>query len=218
MRNVDVMRKYNVAVIGLGKVGQTRIRVINEHKDLKLIAVSDIREELRAEYPDLSFSSDHKDIVENVDVDMVFVATTNKYSTQIVCDALAAGKHVFCEKPPGRCVEDVEAIRSVEKKCFGQKLQFGFNHRYHYGALEAKNIIDSGVLGKVLWARGVYGKMGGADFEGQWRSDPDVAGGGILLDQGIHMLDLFRHLMGDFEEIQSTVQTMYWDIPMEDNA
>lgn len=206
------------AIIGMGKVGRTRARVIEAREDIVLTATSDINMNVAADFPDIRFDADYRTIVADPDIDVIFVATTNRATPDIVCAALEAGKHVFCEKPPGRTVEDIERIVRAEEANPGLKLQFGFNHRYHYAVIEAKNMVDSGVYGKVLWARGVYGKMGGADFEQIWRNNPEEAGGGILLDQGIHMLDLFRFFMGDFTEIQSFVQTMHWNISLEDNA
>ncbi len=79
-------------------------------------------------------------------------------------------------------------------------------------------MVESGRFGKLLWLRGVYGKAGGIQFENNWRSDKTKAGGGILLDQGIHMLDLLRYFVGDFSEIKSMVNTSFWNIPVEDNA
>ena len=131
---------------------------------------------------------------------------------------LEAGKHVFCEKPPGRCVADVERIQAAERASGGRKLKFGFNHRYHGSIMEAKQIVDSGRFGRVLWLRGVYGKCGGIQFENEWRNDRNIAGGGILLDQGIHMLDLCRFFCGDFDQVKSLVTTSFWKIPFEDNA
>jgi predicted dehydrogenase len=135
-----------------------------------------------------------------------------------VIAALEAGKHVFCEKPPGRDLADVERIMEAERRHPGQVLKVGFNHRYHYGIMEAKKVIDRGDYGPILWVRGVYGKAQGSGNPGEWRHDPAVAGGGILLDQGIHMLDLFRHFCGEFSEIKSMCTTAFWDFPMEDNA
>ncbi|TNE67288.1 MAG: Gfo/Idh/MocA family oxidoreductase [Alphaproteobacteria bacterium] len=206
------------AIIGMGKVGHTRARVIAERDDVVLVAAADVNTSAAAAYPGIRFETDFRGIVTDPEIDVVFVATTNKVAPDVVCLALQHGKHVFCEKPPGRSVADIERICAAEAANPGCKLQFGFNHRYHYAVLEAKSMVDSGVFGKILWARGVYGKMGGTDFENIWRSNPEEAGGGILLDQGIHMLDLFTHFMGDFSDIQSIVQTMHWDIPLEDNA
>ena len=98
-------------------------------------------------------------------------------------------------------------------------MKFGFNHRFHYSVLEAKALIDSGRYGRVLWARGIYGKAGSLDYPHSWRSQPELAGGGILLDQGIHMLDLLRYFLGEFVEVKSMVEQMFWqDSPIEDNA
>jgi predicted dehydrogenase len=97
-------------------------------------------------------------------------------------------------------------------------LKVGFNHRYHFGIMEAKKIVDSGEYGKILWMRGIYGKAEGSGNPEEWRLNPELAGGGILFDQGIHMLDLFRHFCGEFTEIKSMCTTAYWDFPAEDNA
>jgi predicted dehydrogenase len=135
-----------------------------------------------------------------------------------VIAALDAGKHVFCEKPPGNSLEDVQRIMGAEERNPQLVLKAGFNHRYHYGIMEAKKLVDSGEYGDILWMRGIYGKAQGSASGYDWRNDLSLVGGGILLDQGIHMLDLFRHFCGEFEEIKSMCTTAFWDIPMEDNA
>jgi predicted dehydrogenase len=152
------------------------------------------------------------------DVDAVFVCTPNRFTPEVVIAALEAGKHVFCEKPPGRCISDIERIIEVEGRHPGLKLKFGFNHRYHGGIQEAKRIVDSGRLGRILWVRAVYGKSGGPGFEQAWRNDKETAGAGILLDQGIHMVDLLRYFCGDFVEVKSMVTTAHYAINVEDNA
>ena len=163
------------------------------------------------------FTTDYRDLVGG-DLDAVFVCTYNNSAPDVVVAALEAGKHVFCEKPPGRCVADVERIIAAERASRGRKLKFGFNHRHHGSVMEAKQIVDSGRYGRVLWLRGVYGKCGSIQFENDWRNDRNIAGGGILLDQGIHMLDLCRFFCGDFDQVKSLVNTAYWKIPFEDNA
>ena len=151
-----------------------------------------------------SFTTDFNDLVRD-DLDAVFVCSYNNSAPDVVVAALEAGKHVFCEKPPGRCVADVERIIAAERANPGRKLKFGFNHRYHGSVMEAKQIVDSGRYGRVLWLRGVYGKCGSIQFENDWRNDRNIAGGGILLDQGIHMLDLCRFFCGDFDQVKSLV-------------
>ena len=209
--------KQKVGIVGLGKVGTKRARHIQEHPDLELQAVCDVDPERASVFPDHSFYTDFRQLVQD-DLDIVFVCTYNHVSPDVVVQALNSGKHVFCEKPPGRCVADVERIMAAERANPGMKLKFGFNHRYHYAIMEAKTMVESGRFGEILWMRGVYGKCGGIQFENAWRNDLNIAGGGILLDQGIHMLDLLRYFCGDFTEVQSVITTSFWDIPVEDNA
>lgn len=204
------------AIVGYGYMGEIRKRNIEAHPNLTLAGVMDpqvtdpavVGAPLFRDYQSLLASG----------VDVVFVCTPNSFTPDVAVHALRRGCHVFCEKPPGRTLADIERIRAAEIAASGRKLIFGFNHRHHPGVTDAKAIVDSGALGAVLTLRGVYGKSGGDGFERSWRNDPAVGGGGILLDQGIHMLDLFRFFCGDFDEVRGMVATSYWDIPVEDNA
>ena len=171
-----------------------------------------------APWPHARHHDDYRRLLDDRELDVIFACAFNNLAPDVVCGALAAGKHVFCEKPPGRSVQDVQRMIEAERANPGLKLQFGFNHRHHYSVLEARALVESGRYGQVLWARGVYGKCGGLQFENEWRSDLNLAGGGILLDQGIHMLDLCRVFCGDFQNVKSVVTTAHWNIPAEDNA
>lgn len=204
-------------LVGLGKMGSIRYRELLKHPDAGVTHGADPNDDLFAAYPDLECTTDWREVVKS-DVDAIFVATPNSITPAVIIAALNAGKHVFTEKPPGRTVKDIEDIIRVESEHPELTLKFGFNHRYHAGIQEARRIVRSGRLGRLLWMRGIYGKAGGLDFENVWRSRKEIAGGGILLDQGIHMLDLFRFFCGDFHEIKSMVSTSYWPIDVEDNA
>jgi len=203
-------------IIGLGRMGQTRVETITAHPEANAVIGFDV-EPGRAESLGLK-GADSPDAVLEADVDAVFVCTPNRFTPEIVARALDAGKHVFAEKPPGRTVEDVELILEAERRNRGQALKFGFNHRHHLGIIEAKAIVDSQRYGRVLWARGVYGKGEQPAGINSWRDDPEMSGGGILLDQGIHMLDLLRHFLGDFTDIKSMCTSSFWDSTLEDNA
>ena len=207
-----------VAIIGMGKMGRIRMQELDSHPGFEVVCICDLYEDLNKEFPDLVVFSKWEEVL-TADLDVVFVCTYNNISPDIVCAALEKGCHVFCEKPPGRSVADVKRIMQSEKLSNGRVLKFGFNHRFHYAIMEAKSIVDSGRYGNILCARGIYGKAGGLGFEKDWRADKDIAGGGILLDQGIHMLDLMRYLLGDFVDVKSFVENLHWDkISMEDNA
>ena len=153
-----------------------------------------------------------------MDLDILYVCLTNDIAPVVTIAGLEKGLHVFCEKPPGRNVEDIKKVIEVEKQYPTLKLKYGFNHRYHDSIREALKIINSGSLGDVINIRGVYGKSRIIPFSGGWRSNRELAGGGILLDQGIHMLDLMRLFCDDFIEVKSYVSNNFWQHDVEDNA
>ena len=212
-------KQLKIGIIGLGKMGKIRAKTIRENRDTTLICGTDPfpPDPPAREFEGMQIYKD-ADAVIGSDADAIIVATPNRFIPDAVINALDAGKHVFAEKPPGRNMEDIERIIEAERRNPGLVLKFGFNHRYHFGIMEAKKIVDSGTYGKILWMRGTYGKGEYMETMG-WRQDPEIVGGGILLDQGIHMLDLFCHFgRSKFIEIKSMCTTAYWNIPMEDNA
>ncbi|MCK4944378.1 MAG: Gfo/Idh/MocA family oxidoreductase [Candidatus Aminicenantes bacterium] len=202
-------------IVGLGKMGKIRAREIEKNPDTEIGAVFDINEK------EMGASGARKchglDELLDLPIDAVFVCTYNNVNAEYTIKALEKGKHVFCEKPPARSSSEMEKVIQAEKRS-GKTLKYGFNHRYHYSIIEAKKIVDSEMLGKLLWLRGVYGKAGGNQYETNWRNDKLLSGGGILMDQGIHMLDLITHFSGEFVEVKSLVQTLYWKVKVEDNA
>lgn len=210
------MTPLRAGIIGYGYMGEIRRRNVDEHEDLTLVGVVDPRITDAGRLGLQLFPTYEALIAQQLDV--VFVCTPNRLTPDVTVYALEHGCHVFCEKPPGRTVADIERIRAAEAANPALKLIFGFNHRHHPGITEAKAIVDGGGLGRILYLRGVYGKSGGDGFETGWRNDPEMGGGGILLDQGIHMLDLFRFFGGDFDEVSGMMSTTHWDIPVEDNA
>jgi predicted dehydrogenase len=207
-----------VGIIGFGRIGRRRAELVHAHPQLELAAVADpnIRE-VAAVYPGCR-CHESAEILLQQDLDAVFICTPVAVTPDLAVRALEAGKHVFAEKPPGRCVADVERIREAEQRFPDLRVKFGFNHREHDSVRLSRSLIASGKLGRLMWMRGTYGKAGGPGYEGDWRADPEVAGGGILLDQGIHMLDLFRFFADDFVEVKSFVGQTFWNVGREDNA
>ena len=205
-----------VAIAGFGKIGQVREQELRKSKKAKVVAVYDINKPDNLS-DDITFCESYNDLLQQ-DIDAVFICTFNNVLANYTIMALQAGKHVFCEKPPARTSEELESVITVEKET-GLVLKYGFNHRYHYSVIEAKKLIKSGSMGKLLWLRGVYGKAGSIDYHKNWRNYREYSGGGILIDQGIHMLDLMRYFSNqDFTNINSFVTNSYWDIEAEDNA
>lgn len=210
--------KLKAGIVGFGYMGKIRKKVVEENPSLELFGVCDINKSLLDEKAlNCKTFDSYKELLED-DVDVVFVCTPNNWSPVIVCDSMRRGKHVFCEKPPGRNSDDIKKMIEVEKENTACKLMFGFNHRFHPGIIKAKVIVDSGRMGSIINMRGLYGKSGGVNFNVSWRNDIDISGGGILLDQGIHMLDLFRYFCGDFEFVKSFTNGTFWKLNVEDNA
>jgi predicted dehydrogenase len=202
-------------ILGMGKIGKLRAREIQRNSKSELIAVYDMDPEAPGEYKGFSCSSVEELL--DQDLDAVFVCTFNHVNAPYSIQALKSGKHVFCEKPPARTSEEVRGVIEAEKNS-GKVLKYGFNHRYHSSVMEAKKMVDNRLFGKLLWLRGVYGKAGGNLFAQNWRNRKEYSGGGILIDQGIHMLDLMMHFAGEFTEVRSLVQASYWDVEVEDNV
>ena len=187
----------NCAIIGYGKMGKIRADALEKTGKAEIVGIYD--PDLKQECPYRQYDK-AIDAISDPSVEAVFVCTPN-YQIEPLCkEALNAGKHVFSEKPPAFNAAGVEEVRKAETAS-GKILMYGFNHRHHQSILRMKSIVDSGDMGRILWIRGRYGKEVNSDFFKGWRANKELAGGGIFLDQGIHMLDLFLYLAGDFDEV-----------------
>ena len=209
-----------VGIAGYGVVGKRRHGVIRDRDDMNVVAVCDQNFDGKGRLEDgVSYSPSYKDVLDQ-GLDALIVCISNDMAAEVTVAGLEKGLHVFCEKPPGRDLADIQRVIDCEKNHPGQKLKYGFNHRYHDSVRKALKIVQSGELGAVINLRGVYGKSRLVTF-GQgsdWRVQRDLAGGGILLDQGIHMVDLIRLFAGDFTNIHSFISNDYWKHDVEDNA
>jgi len=207
-----------VGIIGYGVVGKRRRQYIDLNPNLKTLYVSDITFEKDGTFSDgVKYFNDFRKIYDQ-DVDVVFVSLPNYLAAEVTVLGLQNGCHVFCEKPPARTVNEMDNVIAYNNKFPHLKLKYGFNHRYHDSVKKAWEIIKSKELGKIVSFRGVYGKSSIIPFGSGWRSEKKSAGGGILLDQGIHMLDLIRYFSCDYEEIYSFISNDYWQHDVEDNA
>jgi len=194
-------------------MGQIRHQVISAFEDVQVQSIYD--PEIVDTEIEKAQNSDQ--IIENPEIDAVFTCTPNYLNKPLTIQSLKAGKHVFCEKPPAFTAKDIEEIRAVEKES-GKVLMYGFNHRHHASIKYMKKLVDDKEFGKILWMRGRYGKSVDETFYDNWRAKKELAGGGILIDQGIHMLDLFLHLGGNFDNVHASVSNLYWNLSVEDNV
>jgi predicted dehydrogenase len=210
------MSFIRVGIIGFGKMGQVRAESMANIPDVKITKVFDTAPIVDAP---CAVAASAEEIVADPDIDAVFICTPNFLNRPLTIGSLKAKKHVFCEKPPALNAAEVAEVQAVEAQG-RQVLMYGFNHRQHFAVIKMKALIDSGDYGDILWMRGRYGKAVDADYLRGWRAKKELAGGGILIDQGIHMLDLFLHVAGrPFDDVHAFVSSLYWKMEgIEDNV
>lgn len=207
-----------VGIIGYGKMGRLRHEKTISSGRAIVSAVSDPFKKPEDLPEDIKFFECWQDMITSSEIDAVFICTANVHNKPITIAALQSGKHVFCEKPPCFTAPDMKEIMKVEAAS-NRKLMYGFNHRLHGAVIKMHDIVQSNEYGRILWMRGRYGKSVDSGYLDTWRADPALSGGGILIDQGIHMLDLFLYLGGPFNEINAMVSSLYWKLPgIEDNV
>jgi predicted dehydrogenase len=213
--------RIRVAIVGAGRFGTRRATAIAKNASSEIRVVADQvpkTAESLAKAIGSSHSTDWEETVARKDIDVVVVATSTQSLSAVTHKALVAGKHVLCEKPFGRTAAEARpSVEEAAKK--GLCLKVGFNHRYHPAVAQAHALFEQGSIGDIQFLRCLYGHGGRQDYEREWRADPKLSGGGQLLDQGVHALDLFRWFLGDFQEVKAYTATSYWPIaPAEDNV
>lgn len=213
------MTALKVGIAGFGVVGKRRKQCVDRHPQMRVVAVCDRTFDREGVLPDgVRHYGDYRRLLTE-DLDALIVCMSNDIAAEVTAAGLEAGLHVFCEKPPGRNVEEILRVIEQERRHPGLKLMYGFNHRYHESVQDALKILHSGELGRVINMRGVYGKAKLITFnQTTWRTQRAMAGGGVLLDQGIHMVDLMRLFGGEFTEVHSFVSNNHWGYDVEDNA
>ena len=207
-----------IGIAGHGEIGKKRRKILDQISGTKIVAISDKNPKNRTSSKRIKFFNDYKKLF-NENLDVLFISLPNKYAAGATIRALKKNINVFCEKPPARNIKELKKVlKEYKKKKNKIRLKYGFNHRYHDSIILAKKIIDSKKYGKLINLKGLYGKSKITPFSGGWRTKKSMAGGGILLDQGIHLLDLMKYFCGNFIEIKSLVSNDYWKHKIEDNA
>ncbi len=207
-----------VGIIGCGLIGGKRAQAL---AGATLVACADPDEhrakQLAARTPGCRASARWQDVAAAPDVDLVVVATPHDVLPEITLAAIQAGKHVLVEKPAARSAAELEPVLAAAER--GRVLvHVGFNHRYHRAFRKAREIVDAGVLGELMFLRARYGHGGRIGYEKEWRADARLSGGGELIDQGVHLIDLARWFLGDFPHVQGLARTCFWDMAVDDNA
>ena len=206
------------AVIGCGLVGQKRARAL---AGANLVACVDLdrsrAEDLAQNAKECTVFSDWSSVIRNDQIDVVIVATPHNLLAEIAGAAVKVGKHVLVEKPGARNVDELRSLISIAEP-EDVHVRVGFNHRYHPAFRQARELVDSGKIGPLMFIRARYGHGGRKGYDSDWRARPEISGGGELIDQGVHLIDLARWFLGEFEEIDGFTHTYFWEMPVDDNA
>lgn len=207
------------AIVGCGRVGEKRARALGETARLVAVADSDTERAgaLAAWFPGCEVETDWRRLVARDDLDLVIVATPHDHLAEVAGAAAERGRHVLVEKPGARTLQELDGLIGVARRA-GVNVAVGFNHRFHPALREAHALCSSGAIGSVISVRARYGHGGRPGYEREWRADPRAAGGGELIDQGVHLIDLARWFAGEFADVRGHLATLYWPMRVEDNA
>jgi predicted dehydrogenase len=212
------MKKFGVGIIGCGLIGLKRAKALGVQGELVACADIDLgRAESLAAKSGAKAFQDWRKLLRLPNVDVVIVATLHDSLAEITRAAAEAGKHILVEKPAARNSAELESVMAAAEK-FGVKVHVGFNHRYHRSLRKAKEVVGLDALGELMFVRARYGHGARIGYDKEWRSDPELSGGGELIDQGPHLIDLSRWFLGEFTEVQGFAHTYYWDMPVDDNG
>jgi predicted dehydrogenase len=219
-----------LAIIGCGLIGRKRALALGA--DDILVACCDVNAELAKKFAaefKCAYFTDYRELLAGAEYDVAIVSVVNKYAKEIVVAFLKSGRHVLAEKPLGRnASESAEMLAALQLPASQSPqiakslplllLKTGFNHRFHPAVRRAKELLDAGRIGKPFGIRAAYGHGGRPGMEKEWRASKELCGGGELLDQGVHIIDLVRWFGGEVKELTGLVETKFWEMEVEDNA
>ena len=207
-----------VGIVGCGLIGKKRAESLGS--SATLVACADInidRARGLAARSGARVSADWRAVVEASDVELLVIATPHDSLAAITLAAIRQGKPVLVEKPAARSATELEPV-VAEAERLGALVRVGFNHRHHRAFRKARALVDQGVLGELMFLRARYGHGGRLGYDKEWRANAAMSGGGELIDQGVHLIDLARWFLGEFTKIDGTAITAFWDMPVDDNA
>jgi predicted dehydrogenase len=207
-----------VGIIGCGLIGEKRAKAVGNWGRVTACADRELdRAGALARPRGARASADWRDVARADDVDLCIIATAHDSLAEITLAAVESGKHVLVEKPAARLSRELAPVIEARDRA-SVKVHVGFNHRYHRSLQKARELISGKALGELMFLRARYGHGGRLGYEKEWRADPKISGGGELIDQGPHLIDLSRWFLGEFATVQGFAHTYFWAMPVDDNA
>jgi predicted dehydrogenase len=207
-----------VGIIGCGLIGQKRATAL---AGAQLIGCADQdplkARQLAEKYPGVKTYSHWQELIQDPQINIVVAATPHHVLAEITLAAMQQQKHVLVEKPAACAAHELEPLLSHLKNA-AVCVRVGFNHRYHRAFQKARQLISDQVIGDLMYLRSRYGHGGRLGYDKEWRAIPAISGGGELMDQGVHLIDLARWFLGDFTEVSGFATTYFWDMPVDDNG
>ena len=207
------------ALIGCGLIGRKRLGALGRNPPVLYTCDLDAKRaaDLALLAPGCVAVTDYQTVLADPRVTAVIVATLNAALAPITHAAVLAGKHVLVEKPGALNAAQLRTIQAAAR-ARGVRVRIGYNHRYHPALLKARELIDGGALGPLMFLRARYGHGGRKGYDREWRADAALSGGGELIDQGVHLIDLAGWFLGDFPQVDGHAATYFWDMKVDDNA
>lgn len=219
--NASPARPTGFAIIGCGLIGRKRAEALRKIPGVTLRTTCDLDAARAASLaqlvPGCTSSTDYAAVLADPAIDAVIVATLNAALAPISLAAVKAGKHVLVEKPGALNAAQLRTIQAAAAKT-GARVRIGYNHRFHPALQKARALLESGALGPLMFLRARYGHGGRKGYDREWRADPKLSGGGELIDQGVHLIDLAGWFLGEFATVEGHATTSFWDMKVDDNA
>lgn len=207
----------NIALFGSGGMGKRWAGAMSRNKNTTLCSVIDIDLEKAKKVAEEFGAKAHESLNGIGEFDAAVIVLPHNLLAETSKKILALGKHVLVEKPAARTTAELEeVVRLAYEK--NLRLMIAFNHRFHPSSLEAKKLIDPGFIGKPMFMRATYGFGGRLGYEKEWRHKKEISGGGELIDQGVHLIDLARWFLGDIADAKGIIENAFWKSEVEDNA
>ena len=211
--------RLRFAQIGCGVIGRKRVAALRGLAPVIYACDVDAAcaDALARQAGDCRAVTDYHEALADPRVDAVIVSTRNAPLAPIALAAVRQGKHVLVEKPGALNAAQLRTIAAAARST-GAKVRVGYNHRFHPAVQKARELVEAGALGALMFLRARYGHGGRIGYDREWRADPAQSGGGELIDQGVHLIDLAGWFLGSFATVDGHATTSYWDMPVDDNA